>query len=193
MPDDGGGVLAVVEAAYRQHFEVAPSRASVSFVGVEPIEILRYSEGDSDHYVSLGMARFPMADPSESIVDERTAPRAELHLIARGRPDRLWRNLAVLAAAPAVEGAVFSAGGRVDLGEPLATSSRCTGFVLVESTLGSVRYPGVADVQFLQAIPATANELAWSRIHSVEALLARWESASVDLEEIFRDAVPLDG
>ncbi|HST46858.1 suppressor of fused domain protein [Jatrophihabitans sp.] len=191
MTDAPPDILVLVEAAYRQHFEVLPARASVSFLGVDPIEVLRYPDGTTDHYLTLGMARHPMADPAEAVIATASAPRAELLLSAAGRPDRLWRALAVLAAAPAVEGAVYQPGNRVDLGEPLCPGSRCTGGVLVASELQPVAVRGVADVQVLRVLPATQTELAWARVHGSEQLHRRWQVAETDLTDLMRDPVDL--
>jgi len=185
-------VLLLVESAYRQHFETAPARASVSFVGVDPIEVLRYPDGRADHYLTLGMARYPMADPSGDVIATDSDPRAELLLSAAGRPEQLWRALAVLAAAPAVEGAVYQAGNRVDLGEPLCAGSRCTGGVLAASELQPIAVPGMADVGILRVLPATSTELAWARVHGSEQLRQRWEAAGTDLTDLMRDPVGLD-
>jgi hypothetical protein len=197
VASDSRDVLTIVEAAYHQHFKVAAARASVSFVGVEQIEILRYLgegryPGESRvEYVSLGMSRYPMSDPTATIVDEASAPRAELLFSSREPADELWRQLAVLAAAPAVEGAVYAVGNRVDLGEPLRPGSRCTGGILATSDLQSVAVPGVADVTVLQVLPATANELAWARVHGSDALTSRWQDFGVDLADLFRASVEL--
>jgi hypothetical protein len=185
------GILQLVEAAYRQHFEVVPARASVSFLGLDPIEILRYPDGHIDHYLSLGMSRHPMANPSELVIAAETAPRAELLLSAAGRPEPLWRNLAVLAAAPAVEGAVYQVGNRVDLGEPLCSGSRCTGGVLTTAALQPIAVPGMADVHVLRVLPATGTELAWARVHGSEQLQQRWLTAGTDLADLLRDPVDL--
>lgn len=187
MPVD---ILALVEAAYRQHFEVVPARASVSFLGVDPIEVLRYPDGATDHYLTLGMARHPMADPAEVVV-AADGPRAELLLSAVGRPDRLWHALAVLAATPAVEGAVYQSGNRVDLGEPLCPGSRCTGGMLVVSDLQPIAVAGGPDVQVLRVLPASQTELAWARVHGSEQLLQRWQAAGTDLANLMRDPVEL--
>lgn len=184
-------VLHLVEAAYRQHFEIEPARASVSFLGVDPIEVLRYPEGPTDHYLTLGMSRHPMADPGDAVIATASAPRAELLLSATGRPDGLWRALAVLAAAPAVEGAVYQAGNRIDLGEPLCAGSRCSGVVLAASELQPITVAGMADVQVLRVLPATATELAWARVHGSEQLRQRWQAAGTELANLMRDAVAL--
>lgn len=185
------GILHLVEAAFRQHFEVGPARASVSFLGLDPIEILRYPDGDIDHYLSLGMSRHPMADTGELLIAAESAPRAELLLSAAGRPEPLWRNVAVLAAAPAVEGVVYQVGNRVDLGEPLCAGSRCTGGVLTASALQPIAVPGIADVQVLRILPATQTELAWARVHGSEQLQQRWRTAGTDLTDLMRDPVDL--
>jgi hypothetical protein len=192
VTDRGDDVLELVEAAYREHFEVAPDRASVSFVGVEPIEVLRYADGERLHYLSLGMSRYPMADPNDVVVAEATAPRAELLITASGRTDDVWRQLAVLAAAPAVEGAVYSVGNRIDLGEPLTAGSRCTGGILAAGPLRPIAVAGFADVMVFAILPATATELAWARVHGSEALRQRWEASGTDLTDLARDPVALD-
>ena len=98
----------------------------------------------------------------------------------------VWRRLAVLAAAPSVEGIVHRAGATLDIGEALAPGSRCTGVVVTDSTV-----PAVGEVEILQVLPATANELAWSRVHGSAALRERWASAGTDLRDLRRSAVDL--
>lgn len=186
-------VLNAVESAYRQHFEIAPDRASVSFLGVEEIEVLRYADRQADHYITLGMSRHGMADPSASVVDRESAPRAELLVSVRGRPEGIVRTLAILAAAPAVEGVVYAPGNRVDTGEPLVGGSRCTGAVL---RLGPLRPIGIGgdtsiSVTVLELVPATATELAWARVHGTEALLDRWKKQGTSLDDLSRDAATL--
>ncbi|MCW2523400.1 MAG: Suppressor of fused protein [Frankiales bacterium] len=184
-------LLGAVEAAYRQHFEVAPARASVSFLGVEAIEVLRYADGERDHYLSLGMSRYPMTDPAATIVDEAVGPRAELSVTAVGLVEGLWRNLAILAAAPAVEGAVYAVGNRIDIGQPLCTGSRCTGGVISAGPLHPIPMAEVSDVEVLQLLPATATELAWARVHGSDELRRLWDEAGTNLIDLGRDAVPL--
>jgi hypothetical protein len=184
-------VLDAVEAAYRQHFEVAPSRASVSFLGVEPVEILRYHDGDRDHYLSLGMSRRPMTDPAAAVLDDESGPRAELMLTAAGLAEGLWRNIAVLAATPAVEGTVYAVGNRVDLGQPLCSGSRCTGALVSAGPLDPIRLAEAGEITVLQLLPATSTELAWARIHGSDALRELWATADTVLTDLNRDAVAL--
>lgn len=192
-------ILSIVEAAYVQHFKTDAVRAAVSFLGVEQIEILRFAgdrrdaqPGDVDHYLSLGMSRYPMGDPAAPVVDQVGAARAELMMSARSRPEGLWRQLAVLAAAPAVEAAVYSAADRVDLGQPLCPGSRCTGGVLSGGPMPPILVAGIADVSVLLLVPATQTELAWARVHGSAALRERWQSAETDLTDLLRDPVGLD-
>ena len=188
---DPAAITLEVERAFREHFEVEPQRASVSFVGVAPIEILRYADDESAHYATLGMSSFPLVEPSELSIDPATAPRAELLLTVHRAPDAVWKSLAILAAAPAVEGAVYRLGGRVDLTEPLVPGSRCTGGLLVPSPLAPVVVSGFSEVEILQLLPATATELAWARIHGSEALIERWREADTPLTDLTRQAVDL--
>ena len=187
-------VLLAVEAVLVEHFGAVPARASVSFVGVDPIEVLRFEPIPGERaYVSLGLARHPMtrADADVQAVD---GPRAELLLHLRDPADEftdIWRRLAVLAAAPAVEGVVYSPGMSVDLGEPLGVGSACTGVVLTESPLGDVPTPA-GPVTVLQAFPATSTELAWCRVRGAAALRERWAEQGVDALDLRRRAARLD-
>lgn len=186
--------LPAVERALAEHFAQRPTRASVSFVGVEPIEVLRFEPIPGERaYVSLGMSRHPMTAASEVLVGD-DGPRAELLVHVHDHPGRgevLWRHLAVLAAAPAVEGVVYVVGMTVDLGQLLAPGSRCTGGLVVESPLAAIDTPA-GPVAMLQVIPATSIELAWSRVHGAAALRERWAAASTDLLDLGRRAVALD-
>ena len=185
--------LDAVDAALRRHFGQAPLRASVSFVGVDAIEVLRFEPiPDERVFVSLGMARHAMTAAS-AVAYHVTGPRAELMLHVRDGADRhidVWQQLAVLAAAPAVEGVVYTAGMTVDLGRPLASGSRCTGGLISHAPIHAIdAVPGPVDV--LQVIPATATELAWCRVHGSPALRERWTDHDTDLLDLARPAVAL--
>jgi suppressor of fused protein SUFU len=186
-------VLAAVDALLQEHFGQAPVRASVSFVGVEPVEVLRFEPIPGERaYVSLGMARRPMTGAGE-IVQQAHGPRAELMLHVRDPTDsfgEVWRSLAVLAAAPAVEGVVYTPGMTVDLGAPLSPGVRCTGVLVHESVIGGVD-TAAGRVDVLQVVPATATELAWCRVHGSTALRERWGEQHTDLLDLERAAADL--
>ena len=181
--------LDAVDAALTAHFAHRPLRASVSFVGVDPIEVLRFEPIPGERaYVSLGMSRRPMTGADADIMNA-DGPRAELMLHLRDEQDafaEVWRQVAVLAAAPAVEGVVYRAGMTVDLGRPLATGSGCTGAVVVESPLAAIEA-----VEVLQLVPATQNELAWCRVHGSAELQQRWNDQETDVLDLGRRAVEL--
>jgi hypothetical protein len=187
-------VLSAIEAAMVDHFGHRPQRASVSFVGVDPIEVLRFEPIPGERaYLTLGMARHPMTGSAESVLSA-DGPRAELMLHVRDPTDEhaeIWRKLAVLAAAPAVEGVVYAGGMTMDIGEPLVAASACVGVVVVDSPLRPVAGPS-GDVSILQVLPATSNELAWCRVHGSAALRERWLDRDADLLDLTRRAVPLD-
>lgn len=187
-------VLAFVAAALCQHFAQQPARASISFVGVAPIEVLRFEPIPGERgYVSLGMARQPMtaADAAVTAVD---GPRAELFVHLRDPLDafpELWRKLALLAAGPVVEGVVYRPGMTVDVGAPLAPGSRCTGALVSASPIPDIVVPGAGTVGVLQLVPATQAELAWARVRGGAALQERWQEAATDLLDLGRSGVPL--
>ena len=98
-------VLDQVREHLRAHFaQVEPDSASVTFLGTQPIEVLRFRPGADGlvRYVSLGCSRHPMTDPTQILVDQERGPRAEVVLCLRdpGPVSGLARSLAILAATP---------------------------------------------------------------------------------------------
>lgn len=167
-------------------FDVPPQRASVTFLGVEPIEVARFVVGADVVYVTIGCARHPMADPSDLNPDPLRGPRAELvvRMRAGSTLPGLHRRLATLAAAPAVEGLVLVPEALLDLGESLWDGAPFTAVVIADDELGSVALPEPMDaVRFLRAIPITANEAAWLRLKGVDALREAWREADIDLAD----------
>lgn len=191
-------MLKRVESALCDHFGSVPARASVSFLGVQPIEVLRFEPIPGEvAYLSLGMSRQPMTGATE-FAAEPGAPRAELMLhlhTATVGVQEVWRTLALLAASPAVEGVVVAVGMTIDTGQPLAEGSRCTGVVVVESAVAAVPVGDVeqsaADVAVLAVLPATSAELAWARVRGSEALQELWRMQGCDLLDLGRRGADL--
>jgi hypothetical protein len=188
-------ILDAVETAVVAHFGHTPQRASVSFLGVDPIEILRFEPIPGERaYLSLGMSRHPMTSATES-VQSTDGPRAELMLHLLDPTDEyadVWRKVALLAASPAVEGVVYTDGMTVEVGEPLAPGSACVGIIVVESPLAPIAAGTDREVRVLQAIPATSTELAWARVRGSAALRERWAERGTDLLDLARRPVALD-
>ncbi|CQD13185.1 Suppressor of fused protein (SUFU) [Mycobacterium europaeum] len=183
-------LLDQVRAHLRRHFaDVEPDSASVTFLGTEPIEVLRFRGGDGFvHYVSLGCSRYPMTDPAQVIDDQTRGPRAEVVLRLRdpGPVTGIARSLAVLAATPAVEGLVLTADALVDLGSPLwarpAGRVPFTAVLLGPSDIEDLPLEPPRDpVQFLAATPITATEAAWVRLKGAEAMRQAWQNDGVDV------------
>ncbi|MFD4291963.1 suppressor of fused domain protein [Rhodococcus sp. NPDC058505] len=169
-----------------------PSAASVTFLGLEPLEVLRF-EADADglvRYASLGCSRHPMGDPSDLVADPVRGPRAELVLTVRGglgAASGVHRSLAILAAAPAVEGVVLAVDGLLDLGEPLWVGAPFTAVLLGDSGIDEVTLPDPADpVRFLDAVPITGTEAAWVRLRGAAALREAWTEAGIDVRDPHR-------
>lgn len=176
------------------HFGHRPQRASVSFVGVDPIEVLRFEPIPGERaYLTLGMARHAMTGAAEAMLSA-DGPRAELLLHLRDPGDGyadVWRRLAVLAAAPAVEGVVYANGMSVEIGESLVAGSACIGVLVIDSPLTPVASAS-GPVTILQVLPATSTELAWCRVRGSAALRERWREHDVDLLDLTRRPVLLD-
>ncbi len=195
-------VLALVEARLRTTLGEPDARASVTFLGTDRVEVLRFTDaspdGDVVRYATLGMSAAPMADPTAALADPVRGPRAELILSVRaGRADtdKVLRPLAILAASPQVEGVVVAPGASLDTGEPLWPGAPFTS-VLVGEPGGLVEDLALDDpmdpVRFLPLLPMTPNEAAWKRVHGAGALEERWLARGTDLRDPSRGSVGLD-
>lgn len=193
-------ILDRVRAHLRAHFGGAePDSASVTFLGTEPIEVLRFRGGGLVHYVSLGCSRHPMTDPTEMVADRLRGPRAEIVLGLRdpGPATGIARSLAILAATPAVDGVVLVADALIDLGSPLwawpAARVPFTAVLLGHSDIPDLPLDPPRDpVQFLSATPITATEAAWVRLKGAGAIRQAWRNDGVDVLDPKRPAAQPD-
>jgi len=191
----GDEVLTLVEAHLLSVLGHDSGRASVTFLGTQQIDVLRFgpdSEGVT-RYVTLGASRAPMNDPAAPVVDTVAGPRMELVLSVRARPDSVLRRLAMLAASPAVDGVVLSPGMVLEIGEPFWDGARFSAVLVAESgglipdlELGEGRDP----VRFCPVLPITTNEAAFKRVHGPAALEAAWLQAGTDLRDPARPELP---
>ncbi|MDR1998572.1 MAG: suppressor of fused domain protein [Frankiaceae bacterium] len=194
MPGDE--VLRAVEAALIQRFGATPARASVSFVGLERLEVLRWRSGAIAWLATLGASRHPMSAGDSMHVDPVRGPRAEILVRVRddgGASAALVRAMAVVAASPAVESMVLRPDATIDLGAALGPGSRCTGFLLGASDAADVDpgIPGVEPVSLLEAWPVTAHELAWARARGAAALRDQLVGEGVDIADLGRRSASL--
>ncbi|MEW2222299.1 suppressor of fused domain protein [Streptomyces sp. NPDC006990] len=196
-------VLTLVDARLREALGEPDARASVTFLGAERIEVLRFLDAAAGtvRYATLGMSAGPMTDPVQALADPEVGPRAELLLTVGpgsgetgAETDKVLRPLAVLAASPQVEGVVVAPGASLDTGGPLWPGAPFTSVLVAEPgglvedvALESPREP----VRFLPLLPMTPAEAAWKRVHGAEALQERWLRHGTDLRDPFRAAVPL--
>jgi hypothetical protein len=200
--------LAKVRRHLRSFFTEAgvdaePATARVTFLGAEPIEVLRFGPTTSGlvHYASVGCSRHPMVDPTSltpSVADTLHGPRAEVVLRLRdpGPAVGLARSLAILAATPAVDGVVLTEDALIDLGSPLWETrfgpAPFTATLLGLSDIPDLRLepldPLCEPVRFLSVTPITATEAAWVRLKGADALRAAWQSDGVDVLDPNRPA-----
>lgn len=189
-------VADLVAAHLRAQTDAEPQRASVTFLGVEPIDVLRMAAdaGRQLVFATIGCSRHPMGDPTDLHGDPVRGPRAEL--VLRMAPTStlpgVHKRLATLAAAPAVEGLVLGVDVLVDLGEPLWNGSPCTAVLLGDDDIPPLDLPEPMDpVIFLRAVPITANEAAWVRLKGAAALRDAWREAGIDVSDPTRSAAHL--
>jgi Suppressor of fused protein (SUFU) len=202
-------ILAEVRAHLHERFVRAgitaqPDTASVTFLGTERIDVLRFGPSPDGvyHYVSLGCSRHPMFDPTEMVTDPLRGPRAEVVVALRGpSPAGLSRSVAILAAAPAVEALILEPDALVDLQSPLwqVTSpgrsapapgpAPFTAFLLGRSDIDDVPLAAPRPpVTVLSATPITGNEAAWVRLKGADAMREAWVQDGVDVLDPARRA-----
>lgn len=165
---------------------VEPQRASVTFLGVEAIDVERYVVDDDVVFATVGCSRHPMTDPGDLHPDPVRGPRAELvvRMHAGVAMPGVHRRLATVAAAPAVEGLVLDADALVDLGEPLWDGAPFTALLTGADELGEIALPEpMAPVRLLRAVPITANEAAWVRLKGADELREAWAEANIDVAD----------
>ncbi len=159
----------------------------MTFLGAEPIDVLRFGvpdvpHADAVHYVSVGCSRHPMVDPAGLVVDPVAGPRAEVAVALRGAsPTGLARTVAVVAAAPSVEGLILEPDALVDLETPLWQGAPFTAYLLGRSEIDDVVLPEpLSPVTVLSAVPITPTEAAWVRLKGADAMRDAWLQDGVD-------------
>lgn len=194
--------LAAVTGHLREYFaglgiDSEPDVASVTFLGVERIDVLRFGPDprsglqDVYHHVSLGCSRYPMTDPAAPVSDPQRGPRAEVVLSLRSTTATpgLARSLAVVAATPAVEGVVLVPGALVDLSGPLWSGAPFTAVLLGDSEIPELPLSAPRDpVKFLTAAPISQTEGAWVRLKGADAMRRAWADDGVDVRDPRRRA-----
>lgn len=169
-----------------------PGEASITFLGADRIDVLRFGpDGDRvNHFVSLGCSKQAMADPTDFLADTEVGPRAEVVVSLRApTPPGLAKSVAVLAAAPAVEGLILEHDALVDLSAPLFENAPFTAFLLGQSPIGDLELPEPKEpVRFFTATPITPTEAAWVRLKGAEAMREAWLADGVDVLDANRRA-----
>jgi hypothetical protein len=184
--------LAAAGRHLREHFAgPEPDVASITFLGVERMDVLRFAHDSVYSYVSLGCSRHPMIEASAAIADPVRGPRAEVAMTLRaGVPTPgLARSLAVIAATPAVDGIVLTGDLLVDLSTPLWDGAPFTAVLLGVSDIPELPLePPREPVRFLSAVPITQTEAAWVRLKGAEAMRQAWSDDGVDVLDPARPA-----
>jgi len=104
-------------------------------------------------------------------------------------PTGLARSVAVVAAAPAVEGLVLEPGALVDLETLLWEGAPFTAFLLGRSDVDDVELAEPASpVAMLSAVPITPTEAAWVRLKGAGAMREAWQQDGVDVTDPRRRA-----
>jgi hypothetical protein len=131
-----------------------------------------------------------MIEPTELLADPQLGPRAEVTVSLKGpTPSGLSQTIAVLAAAPAVEGLVLGPDALIDLETPLWIPSPFTAMLLGASELEDVVLPAPNEpVKLLSATPITPTEAAWVRLKGAEAMREAWRADGVDVLDPARPA-----
>jgi hypothetical protein len=131
-----------------------------------------------------------MIEPTDFLADPHQGPRAEVMVSLRGpTPTGLSQSIAVLAAAPSVEGLVLVADALIDMEAPLWQGSPFTAMLLGPSDIEDVALSPPNDpVTFLAATPITPTEAAWVRLKGADAMREAWRTDRVDVLDPRRPA-----
>lgn len=189
-------ITQLVSDHLRGFFEEAePATAKLTFLGADPLTLLRFGP-DGERvvsYATVGCSVAPMRDPSDFTPDPTAGPRAELVWPVRGGLDAVTRPLAMIAAAPAVEGLILQPGALLDFTSPLWEGARFTACVLLDAEVPDCPVPGQGldddVVKLLQPVPVTPNEIALARAKGVAELQAKWAEQGADLADPHRSPV----
>ena len=188
-------VAGVVRAHLISTIGTDPETGSVTFLGLEPVDVLRFGPDPTGlvRYATVGCSRHPMGDPGAMVTDPDRGPRAELMLSIRGNGAGVHKKLAVLAAAPAVEGVVLVADALLDMGEPMWDGAPFTAVLLGRSSeIDELELAEPADpVVFFDVVPITQTEAAWVRLRGAQALRDAWDEAGIDVRDPGRAAAAL--
>lgn len=183
-------VVEAVREHLQQTFPGPVAVASVTFLGTEQLDVLRFGPDEAGvvRYATAGISRHPMHPPTAAVVDPVQGPRAELVLSLAAPRDAVLRSLAVLAATPAVEGVVLGTGVTLDLQQPLWPGGRPTAALLGEPgglvpDLQLDGVDGVDPVRFHPVFPMTPSEAALSRARGAAHLRGLWLDAGTDLRD----------
>jgi len=104
-------------------------------------------------------------------------------------PAGLARSIAIVAAAPAVEGLVLVPDALVDLETPLWEGAPFTAVLLSPGEIEDVELPTPYEaVRILSATPITPTEAAWVRLKGAEAMREAWRVDGVDVRDQRRRA-----
>jgi Suppressor of fused protein (SUFU) len=199
-PFDSAGSRIAVIAHLEETFGPHSGKGSVTFLGTESIEVLRFGPAPDGliRYATVGMSTHPMSSAGVGTVDP-AGPRAELLLSLRARPGGshpgVLRSLAMLACSPAVEGVVIGPGASLTLGEPLFDGSSAVAVLVAEpgGLVADLALVGaVSPVRFLPLLPLTAQEATFKRVNGAAALQERWLAYGTDLRDPSRSSVLLD-
>jgi hypothetical protein len=97
--------------------------------------------------------------------------------------------VAILAAAPAVEGLMLEPDALIDMESPLWEAAPFTAFLLGRSEIDDVELPApLPPVTVLPATPITATEAAWVRLKGADAMRDAWQQDGVDIFDASRPA-----
>jgi hypothetical protein len=189
-------ILDVVRAHLRSTFPGQMASASVTFLGTETLEVLRFGPDPAGmvRYATVGISRRPMYPATAAVNDPVRGPRAELILSLRPGRDDVLRSLAVMAATPEVESIVLAADVTLDLQTPLWSGAATSAALLGESgglipdldlvEAGAVQATdGVQPVRFHPVLPMTASEAALSRAKGAAVIRQLWLEHGTDLRD----------
>ena len=144
--------------------------------------------------MTLGCSRHAMSDPADPAPDPVRGPRAEVVLALHGGAgvaSGVYKSLAVLAAAPAVEGGCCVRTDSSTWARNSGIRPRSPRCCSAPATSPTWRCPPPPIRSCFEAVPLTATEAAWVRLRGAKALRVAWAEAGIDVRDPHRGAAAL--
>jgi hypothetical protein len=179
-----------IEQHYLQQFGKSTRTATFRRGGGVSVDIYKWDANATSEgvalYATAGASRYAMQGvPADH--------RVEFFVGLNPARDEIGGALAALAMYAVEEQVAIGHGHTVPAGKPLWPGTEMSSFLVMRplsEVVAPMRLPDGTHIEFLQAIPVYASEVAFKAQHKAEDLLALWQKSKVPFWNPERVAEP---